>query len=69
MKNLTCIGCKHFWVDMGSPGYSELTPGDDFSIYCNKNHWEFRKFSTEEHFKQCLKTANTCQDYDEIEIK
>ena len=30
----TCMCCKHFDFDSGSPGYSELTPGTDPSIGC-----------------------------------
>lgn len=29
-----CLTCQHFNLDMGEPGYSELTPGSAATIDC-----------------------------------
>jgi hypothetical protein len=30
-----CLVCRHFSLDTGSPGYSEMTPGSPASIDCD----------------------------------
>jgi hypothetical protein len=59
-----CLWCKHFYLDVGSPGYSEYTPGSDFEMDCRKNHWEYRGVSgTEDEYRACLISALVCPDY------
>lgn len=62
MSERICYGCKWFELDEGSPYYSELTPGDSFSISCLKNKWT-EDWKTEEGFRKCLETANTCPEF------
>lgn len=65
-KIKACWFCPHFYYSEETPGYSELTPGDDFGIECNKSHWKFSKRRTsQEEFGEILMTANTCPDYSE----
>ena len=35
----TCLRCKHIYISMGEPGYSEYTPGFPASFSCTKGHW------------------------------
>jgi hypothetical protein len=60
-----CLWCSHFYLDTGSPGYSEYTPGSDFTMTCFKHHWEYGygRFKTEEHYRACLISAQVCPDY------
>lgn len=58
-----CLLCDHFYLSMGTPGYSELTPGSDFQMACNKSHWDFEQYGTKEHYASCIMTAQTCTDY------
>jgi hypothetical protein len=62
----TCIFCQHFYLSMASPGYSEYTPGSDFSMICLKDRWRFDQFGTQEHYHSCLKSAEVCPDYSEV---
>jgi hypothetical protein len=36
-----CWFCRHFYYNEFIPDYSELTPGEEWSIGCRKNMWEF----------------------------
>ena len=68
MTEKLCVFCKHWSFSGGEPGYSEMTPGSDASMYCDKNMWG-RKFrlwdiSGAEDFRKIIKTAETCQHYE-----
>lgn len=58
-----CIYCKHFSIDLGEPGYSEYTPGSDFSIDCRKKKWEFNPFGSETEYRLCIVAAQKCDEY------
>lgn len=61
----SCVNCVWFVYTLGDRGYSEYTPGWDFSMSCGKNVWDFDSFETteEEHCRNML-TANTCEHYE-----
>lgn len=60
-----CFGCKYFQWENASPGYSEMTPGDDFGISCLKGVWRFDAFqTTQDEFEGILKTAETCEHFE-----
>lgn len=62
--NKTCLLCKHFRLSNSDSGYSEDTPGTDFSIECCKNYWRFYPGSvSQEEMAKMLATAETCSDY------
>jgi len=64
----TCYGCKYFDVTTGAHGYSEYTPGWDWSMNCFKDHWSFDGFEDgTNEFGKKLDTANTCADYEQRE--
>ena len=58
-----CQFCEHCYVQMAERGYSELTPGSDFSMVCTLNHWIFDPNSTQAHFRACITAARTCSDF------
>lgn len=59
-----CLLCKFFYMTQATPGYSELTPGSDFSMGCNKNHWEFSAMEeTPDTYRVKMETAKSCKDY------
>ena len=37
----TCLCCVKAYYSEGSPGYSEMTPGEPAGMYCTANHWCF----------------------------
>lgn len=59
-----CWFCKYFRYYQADAGWSEETPGSDFSIDCVKNHWKFDPYVTsQEEFGKILSTAETCEDF------
>ena len=59
-----CLYCKHFYLTTGEPGYSEMTPGSDFDMSCDRRHWEFAPHDqSQEEFKRTLETGLTCKDF------
>jgi len=63
MEKICCF-CKHFYLDMGDPGYSELTPGYEGSVECLKGHWKMRTFDTVETYRENILTAKKCKDWE-----
>ena len=63
----SCMMCKHFHIDMGSPGYSELTPGTPADVSCSKS--EQRAFDDygAEAFRKWIRFGNTCQRFEAAE--
>lgn len=64
MDKKTCLFCKHFNFDMGSPGYSEYTPGTDAEFECRKDHWSMGNYGGVEKFRENIETAKDCKDFE-----
>ena len=58
-----CLWCEHFYLSVGEQGYSDLTPGSDFYMDCQKSHWKYELHNSEEHYRECLLAAIGCADY------
>lgn len=57
----TCYACNNFWICSASAGYSEFTPGTNWSMSCIETVWEFdAENDNEVTFAKCLDTAKTC---------
>ena len=66
----TCLECKHWYWYSANPGYSELTPGDDASMGCNKNRWLLKMYADERgDVRDKLRTAETCDLFEPEEAK
>lgn len=64
IENRLCWFCEHFHFWNAEPDYSEVTPGSDFSMYCDKQHWEFSPYHTSQtEFGKMLTTARECPDF------
>ncbi len=63
MADRLCVFCKHFNLDMGDPGYSEMTPGYDAIIECCRNHWEMSQMDDVSDYRKNIERAQTCPDY------
>ena len=69
-----CIGCTRWQFDPGGPGYSEYTPGEDWSACCTamagppgaqRRRWELSGYDTDgEVWFKTMQQAKTCPDYD-----
>jgi hypothetical protein len=64
MKN--CIDCLNWRVDSFTPDYSEMTPGNQFAMYCAKQYWELDIESAyEDTLAKYLKMANKCKEFED----
>lgn len=59
-----CPTCKFFWLDLGSEGYSEYTPGYPGDMSCTKGHWSLDTSDTLAYARKAMHTAETCKDYE-----
>ena len=63
-----CWWCSHFYYSNSYPAYSEMTPGSDFSVSCDKQHWIFESDkTTQEEFGVMLSAAESCKDFEHKE--
>ena len=60
----TCYGCHQFYMTMAASDLSDVTPGTDWSMGCEKNIWDFDAFRDDvAAFRTCLDTAQTCEHW------
>lgn len=60
-----CLFCRKFFIDAGSPHYSDLTPGDAMSIQCTANHWSIdTELLTSESYARKMLQAIECEDFE-----
>jgi hypothetical protein len=58
----------------GSPAYSEMTPGSDFSMECSRTYrgdryWEFDPIHDSlDDFRKKLMSAERCKDFKPLEV-
>lgn len=58
-----CIECVHLRLQMTEPRYSEVTPGPEFRMWCEKDVWKFERYGTEEEYRNCILAARTCDQF------
>lgn len=64
-----CLFCQYFYIDNSSPGYSEMTPGDNMHMGCRKDHWYFDPDdTTENQYRDMMAMARTCPDLVFVEL-
>ena len=63
----TCIDCEHWLFDSGEPGWSEYTPGVDASSSCRRGHWTMDENTTEDGYRDHLRTARKCKDFEDYQ--
>ena len=60
----TCLGCKNFWFTPNERDFSEVTPGSDAAMYCDKDHWEADLYNTwGADLYLLLRTSRKCGDF------
>lgn len=62
-----CVMCKNFEMEEGHV-YSTLT-GDPASVGCALGHWKMYHIEADMEFRNKQKTAQTCKDYDDSDVK
>ena len=66
-----CLFCKHFSYSPREADWSEYTPGEDASFWCElflMPEINLSEISLENYKKSILK-AKTCEQYQQIEIE
>lgn len=58
-----CVYCKHFYLDSGSPHYSDQTPGNDAVIECGKGYWKMESYQGTEVFRLNIEKAERCPGF------
>ena len=65
-----CVMCKNFEFDMGSPDLSDVTPGNEASIGCQKGIWQMSNFNgTLQEFRESILRAKDCEYFKQINIE
>ena len=73
-----CVFCENWSFSGGSPGYSEMTPGSDASMNCEKGHWKQKGRRSSwfdltnvygpDDFRALILKAETCPDYKPVSL-
>lgn len=66
MNDKTCFSCRWIDLDLGI-GWSEVTPGDGFTLRCNKGHYLLcdRDVESARKWGECISKAPGCPDYED----
>lgn len=60
-----CWFCTHMFLWSGSPDYSELTPGSDMSMGCEKKVWHLdTEGDTLADFRRKITSSVTCEKFE-----
>jgi hypothetical protein len=59
-----CLFCKYFVWRQASPDWSEVTPGSDLELYCERHYWQVDPYEdTRETYRKKILTAESCDCY------
>ena len=56
-----CLFCRCFYMDTGHPAFSDVTPGDDFTLECMMGVWEVGDSLSQDDFRHIMDTGLTCR--------
>lgn len=63
-----CLWCKELEFSNAEADWSDVTPGSDASLGCQKNHWDLDFFKdTRETLVANFEKAETCKDWTPID--
>ncbi len=65
MSDKTCVLCEHFLLDLGWGG-SDVTPGYEAEIKCDKGYWSLVNSDDQEKFRREIEAAKKCPHYKEV---
>lgn len=61
-----CANCEWFSVIEANQDWSEVTPGNQFSLSCQKDHWRFDAYDLQpDTMIKIFTAAKQCPDYRE----
>ena len=62
----TCIHCSFWYFQSGEKAWSEQTPGTDWYMGCNKDHFDIEgELCTEKEMRTELLRAPNCADFED----
>lgn len=62
-----CLECKHFVLETATRDWSDMTPGSDAWMGCNKLHWELKLYEdSTASYRKKVRTAETCADFEAV---
>lgn len=65
-----CLFCKQFYFYPGCSDWSDVTPGDDAEMGCNKGLIHiYLSVSSLEQYRESILKARSCEYYEQIEIE
>jgi hypothetical protein len=65
-----CINCQNFYFDSGCPNYSDVTPGDGWSIGCILSLWNLSGMdATQEQFVNNINGNRECSYFEKVNKK
>lgn len=63
---ITCLDCRHFAVRTREPDYSDYTPGEGFTMFCQLHHWMSDEWEDgTDAVRSHLRSARTCPQFQE----
>ena len=63
-----CIFCRHFYMDAGTPDWSDVTPGEAASVGCFKGIWALYYCWDEAEWREGMSRANDCPWYEYVPL-
>lgn len=65
-----CVNCQHWHVDYEGD-YSDTTPGDGFTMWCDRKHYHIygSGIESDEHFRSLILKAEKCEDFDGVTVQ
>lgn len=60
----TCVMCKHMYLTLGCPDYSEVTPGEHGELTCLENQQPPLTREPMREFRRWVRFGNTCQKFE-----
>ena len=58
-----CFDCKFFELTLGTPDWSELTPGEMAALSCVEGHFYYTQGDVYD-FGKTIRKARTCKDFE-----
>jgi len=55
-----CIFCKHFYLEIGGPAWSDDTPGDETKVFCQEGKWSLGIDDDHATYRKKIRMAKDC---------
>lgn len=70
MNERICLFCKHFFLEAGTPAYSDWTPGTEAAAGCRLDVWSlYGSKLTDIAYRECIEKGRTCGWYEFVTLE